>query len=118
MMHAANLDPRIGMLNSGKFYAFVNGYDKPETVGSLEQVEAALGLRATPTPKPTEKTLVWDVKLTFQYPAWDETDGIDYSNIVAKNKSDANAIARRKASRDGHLHGGKGRVVFTATESK
>lgn len=44
-----NLDPRIGILCvQGKtvHYAFVNGYDKPETRGSREEVEAALGLRA------------------------------------------------------------------------
>lgn len=117
-MQTANLDPRIGMLNSGKFYAFVNGYDKPETTGSLEQVEAALGLRLAPASLPAVKFSVWDVKLTFQYPAWDETTGIDYPGIVAKNKSEANANARRQASRDGHLYGGKGRVTFAATESK
>ena len=41
----ANLEPRIGRLNSGKFYAFVEGYDKPEFVGTLEEVEIRLGLR-------------------------------------------------------------------------
>lgn len=117
-MHTSHLDPRIGTLNSGKFYAFVNGYGKPETIGSLEQVEAALGLRVAPVSRPAKKSLVWDVKLTFQYPAWDETTGIDYPGIVAKSKSEANANARQEASRDGHLYGGKGRVTFTATKLK
>jgi hypothetical protein len=40
-----NLDPRIGKLNSGLFYAFVNGYDRPEFVGTLKEVEIELGVR-------------------------------------------------------------------------
>jgi hypothetical protein len=56
--------------------------------------------------------------MTFQYPAWDEKEGIDYNGIDAKSKSDANAVARRMAGRDGHLFGGNGRVVFKATEQE
>lgn len=48
------MDARIGKLNSGKFYAFVSGYDKPATYGTLEQVEIALGLRKA---SPKAKTL-------------------------------------------------------------
>lgn len=40
-----NLDPRIGTLNNGTYYAFVNGYGKPETRGTLAEVELALGIR-------------------------------------------------------------------------
>jgi len=42
------MDPRIGQLmKEGRivFYAFVNGYDKPEVTGTLEEIEYALGLR-------------------------------------------------------------------------
>jgi hypothetical protein len=45
------LDPRIGTLNTAhgvQFYAFVKGYDAPETVGTLGEVEIALGLREAP----------------------------------------------------------------------
>ena len=42
----ATLDPRIGMLSSGKFYCFPGGNGKHEFVGSLEEVEEKLGLRA------------------------------------------------------------------------
>lgn len=38
------LDPRIGVLNSGRFYCFPRGYSAPELIGTLEEVEAALGL--------------------------------------------------------------------------
>jgi hypothetical protein len=39
------LDPRIGVLNSGQYYAFAHGYDKPAKYGTLDEVEVALGLR-------------------------------------------------------------------------
>ena len=45
----ATLDARIGMLNGGRFYCFPNGYGAPEFVGTLEEVEASLGLRAPPS---------------------------------------------------------------------
>lgn len=118
---ALNLDPRIGVLNGGKFYCFPNGYGKPELIGTLEEVENALGIRSAATaPVSTSNARavkkLWTVRLTFQYPAWDEVEGIEFADISANSKSEANAIARRRAERDGHLGGGKGRVVFTATE--
>lgn len=111
------LDPRIGKLNCGKFYAFAHGYNKPETIGTLEEVEIAIGLRRQPgtAMQSGPKVQYWNVKLTFQYPAWDEVHGIDYHGISARSKSEANAIARRRAANDGHLGGGKGRTTFTAT---
>lgn len=39
------MDPRIGTLNSGKFYAYANGHHAEPVVGTLRAVEAALGLR-------------------------------------------------------------------------
>lgn len=56
------------------------------------------------------------VTLHFQFPAWDETDGIQFREIFAESKAKANAIARRRAERDGHIAGGKGRVSFSAVE--
>ena len=53
------------------------------------------------------------VTLRFQYPAWDEVDGIPYQ-IEARSKSEAINRARRQARDDGHLYGGKGRVSFKA----
>lgn len=117
-MHFQSLDPRIGQLNSGQFYAFVDGYDRPETVGTLDRIEAALGLRERPTASPVASQKVWNVTLTFQYPAWDEVRGLVYEGIAAASKSLANAQARLQAARDGHLFGGKGRVTFKATEAQ
>lgn len=65
-----------------------------------------------------EKTFrEYTVTMRFQYPAWDEKDGIQYP-IRAASKSDACAAARRQAYNDGHLCGGKGRVTFSAKEAE
>lgn len=39
-------DPRIGMLSGGRFYAYANGYQNEPVIGSLAEVEAALGVSA------------------------------------------------------------------------
>lgn len=119
MHQATHLDQRIGQLNNGRYYAFVNGYDKPEFVGALDEVQCALGLRQQqPVAARAHNMTLWDVRLRFQYPAWDEVDGILYTGIEAPNKSAANRIARLNAHKDGHLCGGQGRVTFTSTESQ
>ena len=115
-MHAAQLDPRIGVLCSGQFYAFAQGYDKPETVGTLQTVEQALGIAKVPGAKATKAYMNFDVVMRFEYPAWDEVDGITYPGIVATSKTDANKQARSMAERDGHAIGGRGRHTFKATE--
>ena len=56
------------------------------------------------------------VTLTFQFPAWDEKNGIVYF-INAKSKADAVKYARADAKRDGHIGPGttgKGRNSFRA----
>jgi len=58
-----HLDPRIGVLNSGRYYAFVDGYNKPEFVGSLEEVELRLGIRQ---PKAGAKKVVGSSRL-YEY---------------------------------------------------
>ncbi|WP_087865707.1 hypothetical protein [Comamonas thiooxydans] len=117
-MNSAQLDPRIGMLNSGKFYAYVQGNGKPETVGTLEEVERALGVfkEQTPAPAPANRLKTFDVVMRFASPAWDEVDGLCYPGIVAEGKAQANQLARKQAERDGHAIGGRGRYTFTATE--
>ncbi|NIF40195.1 hypothetical protein F3J14_04605 [Burkholderia sp. Tr-862] len=101
-MNAAKLDPRIGMLNSGKFYAFVNGYDKPETIGTLEEVETALGLRCAAPIRKVQPFKRYNVHMTFEFPAWDEVNGYWYDDVVARSKSEANKRARSLADDDGH----------------
>lgn len=111
---SAQLDPRIGMLASGRYYAFAHGYARPETIGTLNEVQAALGIRTT-APVMSSRTALWDVTLRFEYPAWDETEGIAYPGIPASSKSAAIRQARREAESDGHACRGRGRYWFTAT---
>jgi hypothetical protein len=56
------------------------------------------------------------VTLTFQFPAWDEKDGIAFY-VRASSKAEAIKFARMDAKRDGHIgYGftGKGRATFRA----
>lgn len=59
-------------------------------------------------------TTTFDVRLTFQHPAWDEVGGIRYEDIRAATKAEAIKRARYMAQRDGHLGSGKGRAKFKA----
>lgn len=106
------LDARIGTLNNGKFYAFANGYDQAEIMGTLAEVEAALGLRTVDAAATETSRFV--IVLRFAHPAWDEVNGIVYSGVLARTKSEAVAIARNMARNDGHTVTGKGRYWFAA----
>lgn len=81
------MDPRIGILmQEGRevFYAFVNGYDKPEYQGTLEQVEIALGLRSAKA-APKLKTLrTYVVTLMWQ--------GGNQEEITVEAQDSADAI--------------------------
>ncbi len=59
----------------------------------------------------------YKVTLRFQFPAYDERDGIVFYEL-AKSKLDAIRYARRQANNDGHLCGGKGWVSFGAQEAE
>lgn len=115
-LHPEPLDSRIGVLSSGRFYAFAHGYDQPETVGTRHEVELALGIAIAKAPEPKKSLKRFNVVMRFEYPAWDEIDGIAFNEISAFSKSDANRRARSQAERDGHAIGGRGRYFFTATE--
>lgn len=122
------MDSRIGILQreGGQvFYAFAHGYDKPETVGTMEEVERALGVkecgqgdggRGCEGLVEVKRRRMWDVTMRFQHPAWDEKEGILYRGIEAQSKAEANGIAGRLARRDGHAIGGRGRYSFSAVE--
>jgi hypothetical protein len=57
------------------------------------------------------------VTIRYQFPSWNETDGIGYT-VEALSKSDAIKQVRRQATRDGHIGNvvGKGRITLSATE--
>lgn len=111
------MDARIGILNGGKFYAFANGYHTEPVMGALEEVETALGLRpvAANLGKTRGAYKLFNVVLRFKHPAWDEVNGLEYRNVSARSKSEANKIARDRAYDDGHTVGR--RAWFTATEA-
>lgn len=60
----------------------------------------------------------WTVLLTFQHPAWDEKDGIEYRGIEAPNKREAIRRVRRQAADDGHAVSGRGLYWFKAVEAE
>lgn len=120
------MDARIGVLmREGKevFYKTEGGYAE----GSIEAVEASLGIRTSlPVEEAVEARIKapskvykeYDVHLTFQYPAWDEVDGIWYKDISAQSKKDAIKQVRRMAADDGHAVGGRGMYWLKATEKE
>lgn len=125
MMSIHPLDPRIGQLNGPRYYAYAQGYGAPPVVGSLAEVHQALGLTwaeqkpaqvDNPSPKPKPVLSHWRVTMRFQWPAWDEKDGIVYEHIPAESKSAAIRSARRLAACDGHAVGGRGRYWFSAAK--
>lgn len=112
----SNIDPRIGQLNNGKFYAHIDGYAAEPFVGTYDEVAAILSGKVLETaPKARVKRQQYSVLIRFQYPAWDEVDGIEYTT-EATSKADAIATVRRLASDDGHIGPGRGRYWLTATK--
>ena len=110
------LDQRIGLLNDGTYYAFVSGHGNQEVRGTLEQVEAALGIRRKESRKTAPSAIkAYAVTLRFQYPSWDEVDGISCGEIHSTSKREAVEIARKISARDGHTIG-RGRHWFSAAE--
>lgn len=108
------MDSRIGELNGGKFYAYVNGYSAAPVVGTLEQVEVALGLReVSVSVKAAKESVIWNVTMTFECPSWSTVNGIQYK-VAAVTKSAAIRSARIMAQNDGHAVGGVGRYWFKA----
>ena len=69
--------------------------------------------RATRPAKEIKTMTEFEVTLRFQFPAWDERDGLRYF-VHAKTKADAVRYARSDARRDGHLGTGKGHASFSA----
>lgn len=119
-------DPRIGVLVRGPnkfvYYAAIDGgfpeRSTPEEILALLNGDEAPQTPVANAAKPAVAFDTYDVVMRFQYPAWDEVDGIPYPGISARSKSEAIETARGYAQRDGHAIGGKGRYWFTATLSE
>jgi hypothetical protein len=90
-----NIDPRIGALNSGKFYAFVNGYHAPAVEGTLEEVEIALGLR-----KPAVKARAAKPAQTYVATvSCPDGSRLQYE-VTARSKTEARAEVRKLYRQD------------------
>lgn len=92
------IDARIGQLGSGKFYAYANGYNAEPTIGTLEEVEVALGLKAA-QPKPTATKAKpaarqYEVTVTPKFSDW--RSGQYTTIITAKDRASAISKARRE----------------------
>lgn len=89
----SNLDPRIGYLNSGKFYAYVNGhgYGKEPTFGTLEEIEIALGLRVAPAPVSANIRKFRAPLLTFKARLTNPDGWSEEWEVEARNKTEARA---------------------------
>lgn len=109
------LDSRIGMLNNGEYYAFVNGYDQPEIRGTLHKVMKALGLCSDKKENHKNTTTIkkYVVVGTYKFPDC-YNHGFEFE-VYAKNKSEANKIARNMAQYEGHTRM-DGPLYMKATE--
>jgi hypothetical protein len=92
-----HMDPRIGILNSGVHYAFVNGYDQPEVRGTREQVEVALGLRPAARPRQLPSLKRYEVTVTPSVIGHSSAGahGAYVEEVDALNSRDAITQARR-----------------------
>lgn len=117
------MHPAIGILiRNGKevYYAYVNGYNQEPVEDTLESLESILAgngpIVEDRQAAKNDGLTTYTVTLRFEFPAWDEADGLVYRDIVARSRKDANEQVRRMARDDGHIAGGKGRVWLSAEE--
>jgi len=93
-MNTHGLNPRIGYLNSGRFYAYV-GVERREVMGTREVVEAALGLApAASLINVCARRVMRDyiVHVSPKVTSWNVEPY--YVTIVARDRDDAIAQAR------------------------
>lgn len=115
------MNPLIGQLTrNGKpvFYINEGGYQE----GTVEQLEAILKGEPLPevkaAPKAAKSFAEYNVRITFQFPAWDEKEGHLYRGIMAQSKKDAVKQVKRMARDDGHAVGGRGMYWFKAEKAE
>ena len=105
-------DPRIGVLmREGRtvYYAFVRGYGQPATEGSLETVEAALGLRRRPpgvagNHAPVRSYVVTVTPKMLTYGSHGVNGPYDVT-VLAKSRAEAIQRARRDRWLEEGRHG-------------
>jgi hypothetical protein len=108
------MDDRIGILNSGTYYAYVNGYNQEPVMGTLEEIESALGIRqpldsalglrqkAPVSVRKAENVKTYIVRIVSKYPSYNEpVDGSDWE-CIARDANDAIKQARKMMHDGGH----------------
>lgn len=118
------MNPRIGKLSSGKFYAFLNGYgNEPTYADTAEELEILLA-GGTPVPPPAtvvkyvpamkvNKVKLYKVFAKLNFPDYYNT-GYEMS-IVATTKAEAISRARTKVQGLGHTRQDGG-LTYSANE--
>jgi hypothetical protein len=97
--HSEPLDPRIGILANGTYCCFANGYNQPETIGTLAEVQAALGIgKAAPTgpQRPTPRTYSVTVTPAITIYAGTNTFGQYTVQVQASTRSQAISLVRQQ----------------------
>ncbi len=89
------------MLSSGKFYCFQNGYGKPELIGTLEEVEVALGIRsANFTAKRARKIRHYAVTVTPIIVAYAGSWRGDEYTVEVDARTNSEAITKVRQARN------------------
>lgn len=95
-----SLDPRIGQLNSGKYYCFADGYRKPEFVGTLDQVQARLHSRAAGKPvRPSREVHNFDVTIAPRQIVYAGSWRSGVYTVRVQATTHAQAISKARAAR-------------------
>lgn len=100
-----SLDPRIGVLNSGKFYCFPKGNGQPEFIGTREEVETILGIR--PAVAKSAKIRRYKVTVTPKIATYAGSwRGEEYSvEVDAHNNSEAITKVRQQRNAEEGRYG-------------
>ena len=108
VLDSARLDPRIGKLNSGKYYCYPDGNGKPEFIGTLEDVEAKLGIRSAPAkqaeqqPAKPSSLKEYEVTVTPRIVTYGSHGATTESTMTVHAKTSSEAISKARAMvRDG-----------------
>lgn len=90
------MDPRIGLLLSGRCYCFPEGYAAPEFIGTRAECEVRLGVRAAPRVERERREFVVTVTPTLVVHAGSWRGGSYEVVVYARTHAEAISSARRQ----------------------
>ena len=112
------MDARIGILTrAGRpvFYAFARGYDAPAVEGTLDEVEAALGISKA---KPRPSLRDWNVTVTPRTIAYCGTSTLSAYTVTITARTRGEAIKAARQQRNDEEGRYAPRATFTAKLTK